>query len=264
MTFDGIATPEELVSTFAPLLRLELVCNACGKKQTPSFEWACVNPDLGDQPGANDDGVLLSRIVECGCGAVDDYSIGGRSYAQLMRELLARGDRSERGDSRVFVARSQLFDGTVAKEQCTCRSHGCRRSRRGRCRTSCRRRRWPARSARRRRPARLEGDDVVGRSVLRVGLARALRHLDTARVGGAHLRSGGGGGGEDAGDVGAQVEAGVRAVGGKDAHRERGGGAGQDWARPAHLRRCDFTHRPPARGESSPRRARPGTRWAGC
>ena len=110
-----LPTPEQVVDFSAEgPLALDLKCNHCGLRYSGNFDWACVNPNH-DERDKEWDGILLSRIVECGgCGAVDDYALAGKSYLRLTSSVL-RTIAGSSGKGRIFVGVSQLWDGSTAR-----------------------------------------------------------------------------------------------------------------------------------------------------
>jgi tetratricopeptide (TPR) repeat protein len=111
--------PEDLLADpDSSLLELELVCNQCGHSFEREFEYAIVDPITVKREDDQWDGVLLSRIVECdGCGAVDDYTLGERSYSRYVVGVLERVASKRRGaqEDRVIVGLSELWDGTITR-----------------------------------------------------------------------------------------------------------------------------------------------------
>jgi hypothetical protein len=109
-------TPEDVLGdSTEPPLALELKCNRCGSADSQRFDYAVVHPKREKCQAEGWDGVLLSRIVECPCGAVDDYVLAPRSHAKLMTAALKRTGLGKQGGGRILVAVSQLWDGTVVR-----------------------------------------------------------------------------------------------------------------------------------------------------
>jgi hypothetical protein len=110
-----LPTPEQVIDFSAEgPLALEMKCNRCGLRYSGKFDWACVNLNH-DQHDKDWDGILLSRIVECGgCGAVDDYTLAGRSYLRLTSSVL-RTVAGPSGKGRIFIGVSQLWDGSTVR-----------------------------------------------------------------------------------------------------------------------------------------------------
>ena len=104
-------TPEDVLGdSTEPPLALELKCNRCGSADSQRFDYAVVHPKREKCQAEGWDGVLLSRIVECPCGAVDDYVLAPRSHAKLMTAALKRTGLGKQGGGRILVAVSQLQD----------------------------------------------------------------------------------------------------------------------------------------------------------
>ena len=114
-------TPEELIDRSAePPLAIDLTCNRCGRAQSGSFDWACVDPNH-DPKRLDWDGVSLSRSLICAdCGVVDDYTLDPKSWLELLGRALGvvkeedgSAGRRARRPGRVLVGRSLLWDGTI-------------------------------------------------------------------------------------------------------------------------------------------------------
>jgi len=118
-----LQAPEDVFANASePPLELRFKCNACGRRFSDTFAWACVDPAAAVD--AEDwDGVLLSHEVECPkCGATDDYTASKSSLVTLSLKAIV-ATQNERLDGRVVFGSSQLWDGTPVRRPSQALAH---------------------------------------------------------------------------------------------------------------------------------------------
>lgn len=96
----------------APPLKLQLLCNACGKKQRETFAWACIDPghDTADKSW---DGIVLSHTFRCKkCKTVDDYTLEPLAKLGLAVQALVG---KEVARTAVIPGAMRLWDGSFAR-----------------------------------------------------------------------------------------------------------------------------------------------------
>ncbi len=102
----------EVLEADATPLKLQLHCNACGKKQRETFAWACIDPghDTADKSW---DGIVLSHAFRCKkCKTVDDYTLEPLAKLGLAMQALVG---KEVAGTAVIAGGMRLWDGSFAR-----------------------------------------------------------------------------------------------------------------------------------------------------